>query len=423
MRASLSTSVFLGSLLIACRVDAQITSPGPANAGSAQSIDEIRENYALRAGPLYVDPVVMLRELGVDTNVFNQPDAQSDFTMALSPQAKTALPVGRRALFTVTLGTDLVYFAHFTSERSVDPLVIARGEFYARRLTFFVEEAYLNTRQRPSYDIDLRARHLENNLSAGAGVRLSTATSVNFAARRSKTRFDGDASFYGQSLPETLDRDSNAYSVVGRYKHSNLTTLGLLFEDQTDRFVLSPIRNTDSFRIMPGVELRPRALISGSAWVGYRSFNPRSPLIPRQSGLVSRLALSYTLFGATTFGVIYDRDYDYAFESATPYYINNGVNVSVRRAIGRQFDVIANVARYRYDYKRLALDLPVPDLEDASLPDRRDVTDNVGVNFGYRLKRQTRVGLGISYWTRSSNLRSFRDYDDLRIGLTMAYEL
>ena len=56
---------------------------------------------------------------------------------------------------------------------------------------------------------------------------------------------------------------------------------------------------------MPGVELRPRALVSGSAWVGYRRFTPKASMLPAQAGLVSQLALSYTLLGATMFGVTY----------------------------------------------------------------------------------------------------------------------
>ncbi len=40
-----------------------------------------------------------------------------------------------------------------------------------------------------------------------------------------------------------------------------------------------------------------------------------------------------------------------------------------------------------------------------------DTTDNYGVNVGYRLKRQTRVGVGLSYWTRDSTGLDFRNYN------------
>ena len=41
---------------------------------------------------------------------------------------------------------------------------------------------------------------------------------------------------------------------------------------------------------MPGVELKPRALISGSAYVGYRRFTPTTTgTLPTFNGLVSQL--------------------------------------------------------------------------------------------------------------------------------------
>ena len=54
--------------------------------------------------------------------------------------------------------------------------------------------------------------------------------------------------------------------------------------------------------------------------------------------------------------------------------------------------------------------------------DRVDTTDNYGVNVGYRLKRQTRAGVGLSYWTRDSTGLDFRNYNGLRFGLTMNQE-
>ncbi len=79
--------------LAASDLDAQVTNTLPAAAGSSQSIDDIRENYRLRFGPFYVEPAILLKELGVDTNVFNQAgDTNADFTMVVAPQAAVAIP-------------------------------------------------------------------------------------------------------------------------------------------------------------------------------------------------------------------------------------------------------------------------------------------------------------------------------------------
>ena len=95
--------------------------------GSSQTIDEIRKGYRLHGGPFYINPGILLKELGVDTNVFNQPDQQkSDFTFTITPKADIAIPFARRGLIRTTAASDLVYYQKYDSERSIDPQLTAR---------------------------------------------------------------------------------------------------------------------------------------------------------------------------------------------------------------------------------------------------------------------------------------------------------
>ena len=366
---------------------AQLPAPAAPAGGSSQSIDDIRKTYPIHAGPLYVRPAVQLKELGVDTNVFNEAsEPKSDFTFTVTPRADLAVPLARRALVTALLGSDLVYYATYDTERSIDPAAAVRANVYAGRVTLFGEGSYLNSHQRANYEIDVRARQLQNDVAGGLSVRLTPKLSAEVAARRAETRFASDAFYEGQRLQDTLNRDTRTFTGTMRHKLSPLTTIGVRYDRQEDRFPISPVRNTDSFRVMPGVEFKPRALINGSAWVGYRSFTPKDPIVPAQTGLVSQLGLSYTLLGATTFGVTYDRDYQFSYQVATPYFVDNSVGVFIRRAVGGRFDVIANAARHRYTYQAMA----IQPAQLVAIPDRVDTTDNYGVNLGYRLKRQTR---------------------------------
>jgi hypothetical protein len=411
-------SVILGIVWWACiwsRVDAQGIPPAAA-AGSPQSIDDVRGDYHMHVGPFYVNPTVQLKEFGVDTNVFYQPGNTSDFTVTIGPQADVAVPVARRGLLTARLGTDFEYFARYASQRSVDPFAAVRGEVYARRVTLFVEDSFLNTRQRLNFEVDARARHLENQLSVGGAVHFTPRLSLELARGYDTITFDDNAIYAGQYLRETLNRDEDIYRATVRFKHSVLTNLGLRVEAQTDRFAFSPERNADSFRIMPGIELKPKALISGSAWLGFRSFNPKASLLPAQSGLASRLALSYTLFGATTFGVAYNRDYNFAYEVLTPYYVANDVEVSVRRALGGRFDVILNAGNHRYAFQALTGGIA----QSSPILAPVDTTQDYGINLGRMMSRQTRIGFGVSHWTRRST-DATRDYNDLRVGLTTTY--
>jgi hypothetical protein len=252
-------------------------------------------------------------------------------------------------------------------------------------------------------------------VSGGGIVRFSPKFSVGLVARAGSSQFDESAVYEGQQLQDTLNDEVRTYGLTVRQRLTPLTSVAVLYEQQQDRFPHEPVRDTDSFRVMPGVEFRPRALVSGSAYVGYRSFNPKGRLVPADRGLVSQLGLSYTLRGATTFGVSYERDFRFSYDASTPYYLADNTGVFIRRQVGGNFDVIANAMRNVYDYQHVATPpgVPLP-------PARVETTHNYGLNLGYRLRRQTRVGAGASYWTREAPADATRAYAGYRFVMTVS---
>src|SRR4051812_29952032 len=275
MRSALIRSFGMAALALALPAAAAAQTTAAAQATGAERIDEARHDAMSHAGPLYFTPKVLLKELGVDSNVFNAAgDPQSDFTFTVGPQVDVWVPVARRALFQATAGSDLVWYANYRSERSIDPRFAGRGEIYLRRITLFAENEYLNSRQRLNYEVDLRARHVESNSTAGVAVRLTPKLSVELAGRFDETRFDADARFDGVQLQHTLNQTTTGYSVVGRQRLTPLTMVAVRYEAIDDEFTFAPLRDSHSFRVMPGVEFKPLALVKGSAYVGYRRFTP-----------------------------------------------------------------------------------------------------------------------------------------------------
>lgn len=381
-------------------------------------VDEVRKEVRLRAGPFYLKPNLLLKDLGTDDNVFNSAgEQQSDFTFTVSPHVDVFVPMARRALFKTTAATDLVWFAEYEGERSIDPQVAVRGEVYLARLMLFGETAYLNTRQRPNYDVDVRSRHVEKNLSAGGEVALSPRFSVEVLGRRADMRYDADAQFNGTALQRTLNAERQGLQLTARHRLTPLTTIAARYERLRDRFEFSPSRDSQSYRIMPGVEFKPQALLKGTAYVGYRKFTPSDArALPAFNGLVAQLGLSYTLLGATSFGVSYRRDLTYSYEELQPFFVDASIGASIRQALGRRFDVIVSADRHRYEYQDLLTAPPSPN----GLP-RLDTTWNYAGSFGYRLGREGRIAFGFSYWQRESTTKRFRDFDNLRIGTSISH--
>jgi hypothetical protein len=378
---------------------------------------DVRSEARGHLGPFYLTPGVRLKELGVDSNVFNSAGEQkSDFTFTVTPIVNVSVPMARRALITTTLASDLVWYAHYETERSVNPQVTARGEVYLNRITLFGEVAQLNTRQRPNYEIDVRSRRADDTVSTGARVALTSKFSVEVAGHRDEIRYDSAAEFDATNLQRTLNRDTRGVQLTARHRLTPLTTLAVRAQVDEDRFILSPSRNSDSYQVLPGVEFAPQALLKGSAYLGYRKFTPvaQGPLQPF-SGLVGELGLSYTLLGATAFGVSFRRDLTYSYSEVQPFFIDTALGASIRRALGSRFDVVGSADRHLYDYRSF-LTAGLVDLQ------RVDTTWYYAASVGYRVGRSGRIGFGASYVQRDSTI-AWRAYDNLRFGTTFSYGL
>ncbi len=381
----------------------------------AQSIgQDPRKDAKAHLGPFYLTPTFSLTNLGVDSNVFSEAaNPKSDFTFVLTPRSEIALPIARRALLASKVGLDFVYFQTYVSERSVNPNVDVRGEFYMPRITLFGQETYVSTKLRQNFEIDLRSRQRQHLVRGGFEIKFSPRSSVQIAAGAGRHRFEGAAVFRGSSLKEALDYDSTSYSATFRSRRTAKTSLVLLTEVSHDRFRYAGFRNSDSIRILPGVEFAPRALISGKATIGFRRFHTLSPTVPGFTGLVASLNLGYTLLGATRFSVQVDRDVSYSYERAEPYYLINGIGFSVRRQLFGDYDAIISGRKYRYSYRADSLQVAPASLAE--------MTTGYSLDVGHRLGATYRLGFAVSNWSRHSGLGADRNYEGWRYGVSFTY--
>lgn len=389
----------------------------PGDTGPPQTIEDVRKVARVHVGPFYLTPAVNVKELGIDTNVFNEGgQRKSDFTATVTPAANLWIPVARRLLFRATGASDLVWYAKFDTERSVDPQLSAGASVFVHRLTLLGDYSYVNSRQRPNFELDLRSRRLERAASIGATYAVTPKLSVTVSGRRSDLEYDADAVFQGTHFHDTLNRRTSGGAVEVRQRLTPLTSVRLRVEAFGDRFPFSHERDADSVRIMPGVEFQPRALIKGTAFVGYRAFRAKdAAALPDFSGLVSDVTLAYTFQGATTVRVRHARDLEYSFEPRQPYFVDTAVGVAVRRALGPRFDLVASADRHGYAYR----DLRALGSGPSGLPPRVDVVWTHEASVGYRVGRIARLGAGVMYIQRESPNVSSRNYDGLRIRTTL----
>ena len=287
-----------------------------------------------------------------------------------------------------------------------------RLEYRLNRLRPYATGNYASVKDRPGYEIDARARHTETAFGAGLDVRFGGKTHGGIAARQTTSVFDGDAVFEGSSLAEALNRKAEYGSVTFRYRATSLTALTLLGEAGRERFDESPERDNDSFRIMPGIELDPFALVRGKARVGYRRIEAISPMIPDFEGVVAAADLSYVLLGRTRFAVAVDRDVQFSYEVDQPDHLFTGVNGSVRQGLGLGWDVEVRGSLQQLAYRQAIG-------ASASEAGRIDRVQSYGGGIGYLLRGGIRLAANADFTRRRTDYGSA--YEAFRYGLASSY--
>jgi len=303
---------------------------------------EPAETGRFRLGPLSFTPSIAVTSLGLDDNVFNEAaEPKRDTTAAIGPATRFWMKLGNSRVSGQISGQYL-YFRRYDRERAWNTLNEARWDLGLGRVTPFLTGTYANTRERPGYEIDARARRRDQNVTAGSQITLSGKTTLVASAQWSRLEFDEDQRFLGASLAEALDRRADTAQLQVRYKLTPLTTLVLKTETGRDRFRVDSLRDSDSVKVMSGFEMKPLALISGRAAVGYRHFNALNGDVPDYRGVVASVDATYAL-SSTRVQVKLDRDLTYSYQQSEPYYALLDLGLAVTERVTRTWDLTGKV--------------------------------------------------------------------------------
>jgi hypothetical protein len=365
-----------------------------------------------QAGILTVTPRIGVRDLGIDTNLFNEAvDPKSDFTFVATPEAKASLgfPVGR-----LTFGSqvDLVYFQTYARERSVNTDTRVDFDLPLNRLRVRTSASYVNARRRQNSEIDARVRGTEAEVVVGGAVQVSGVTTLGFEARGTRIAYDSSVVFYGEHLPSRLNRDEARLRTSLRYSVTPLTALVLNGDLERWTFELSPLRDADSLVVFPGVEFDATALLSGRAFVGYRMFDSHHPDLPGFTGLVASGDLTYTLREATRFSLIFDRDLTYSYRQVRPYYLLTSWTGAVRHRLGIGWEIEGRGGLEKLDYS-----VASPTGVSFTPPEYIHL---YGFRLSYALGQDSRILFDLAHRNRTSSIDR-RNYEALQAGVTISY--
>jgi Putative beta-barrel porin 2 len=370
-----------------------------------------------RFGPLFLNPMLGVTNLGVDDNVFNDPvtaNPQSDFTMTVMPAADLWLRFGPTWISS-NIKEDLVYYQKFESERSANTSIRLNWTIPFNRLVLVPGMTYLNTNERPGFEIDTRAPRVELGYTGALELRVGSNTYFGVRGEHRTIEFDESSQFDGTSLNEELNRTASSAGFTFRLQATPLTSIVFDGSTDRDRFEFSPDRDTDSTRFDVGVRFDPAALIKGAALIGYRDFRPRSSAVPGYQGTTAAVDLSYVLRESTKLTLTIGRDVQYSYDVNQPYYLQTGMTGSVSQQVYGPVDVVGRIGGQRLEYR---------DRSGAAVAaaDRTDHTTSYGGGIGYHMGRDVRIGFNIDKQQRDSAIES-KQYNGLRYGVSLTYGL
>src|SRR6185369_12145710 len=121
-----------------------------------------------------------------------------DFTMTITPATDLRLRLGRSRL-TGTVKEDFVYYQTYANQRSANTTLNGGFQSQLNRVILKAGASYLNTNERPGFEVDVRTRRYEAGVNGTVEIRVLPKTFVGLRADRVRIDYDEDAAFLGSS--------------------------------------------------------------------------------------------------------------------------------------------------------------------------------------------------------------------------------
>jgi len=408
----LSRCVVVASMAVAMTLSVRATAHAQA-VGSGPLTGSLTDTEpaagVLRLGRVVVAPGMVIREMGWDSNVFDEAtDPKEDYIASIAPDV-SAFSRLRFFQLSAYAGGDFNYFKTYDQERSAGSQLRGRADFLLSRVRPFVGAGRTQLRTRPNGEIDTRADRVEHELSGGLAFDLSPHSLFYASAYRFKTEFE-DALEEGVNLGATLNRERREYQGGLRFDITPLTAMTVYTSFGQDRFDGAPLRDGDSVAANASLRIGAEAMLSGSVLVSYKDFKPVDPLVERFRGITGLANLSFPILEAGRVSLGATRGTEYSFDSAEAFYVENSLTLAYTHRLAGAVDAQIKGGWSMFDYS-FRKDLPA----------HRDTYNSVNGSVGYNLVNRTRVSMNYEIARRRSPVLPLRNYDRRRAYLAWTF--
>jgi hypothetical protein len=365
----------------------------------------------LSLGPLKLAPGIVIREIGWDSNIFEEAiNPKEDFVAAALPDVAIFSRMRFLKISAYAAG-EFVYYRKYVDERSTGHAERGRVDFLLSRMRPFVAGGQMITRTSPNGEIDTRADEKTDEVSGGFAFDWSAHGVLYVAGSRDRTAYQ-DAFEEGVDLGLSLNRATFDYSAGVRTDLTPLLSLTLEGSYSEDEFKYSPERNSNSRHASATFRIGAEAVASGAVTLGFRDFKADDPTVEPYRGFVGSAGIAYPFLEVGRFGLTASRSLEYSFDETQAYYVESALNLGYTHQLFGGIDAQIKGGRSLFDYGN----------KGGSVP-RTDTLDIVSGGIGYNLRNRTRVSLNYEYSRRRSRALSLRNYERRRLFASWTYAL
>jgi hypothetical protein len=300
-----------------------------------------RSKYGdIRLGPIYLS-LRMTVTAGTDSNVYNNPAAISDESIAVRPTVEAVLPLTRRARIKADGGIAPQYFHREASQRHTDLFGDFRGEIDVGPLTPFAGLGAARYRQRFSLEIDERLLRRESSNIVGATAHFGRRITVTASRRNLTSTFDPGTTLDGRDVSIALDRQTRTDRLELSVPLTRKTSLVPAADFVQDRFLSSseglPPR-VRSGRFAAALEFSELAFVTGRVALGVRHFGANAGVEP-YDGLFLDVNASVPFPLATRLRLSSYRDVAYSASASAPGSTLRGTYIDSRHQATLAFEL------------------------------------------------------------------------------------
>lgn len=365
----------------------------------------------LRFGPFRFLPVLQLRNLGYDDNVYYQQSGGprvGDYTGTVSPEIKSYLLLGRSLILSFTDNPEYLYFAKQTRLRTFTNSFASGARLNLfNRLTLSGEYHFRNHLRRALSEFSRLVADTAKGVTTSVFYETPRGTSVGVRGKIDRFSYEDIVLpdyevLYSRSLnrKETTGTFELYYPVFS--ESSLFFTVGTTqyeFENPSFRW-----RDSRSTQAAVGLRFPLVGRARGRLSLGYKKFVPSEAGRKDYSGLIADTDVNF-LLGRFSLRLRIGRETHFSYLESAFFYIENRFNPGISVYITRRF-------RFDYDFYHGSLQYPDPLL--VYYPEsgpaeiiRRDAHRTHTIGLSIFFLRKTGIQLSYNILERSSNAPGF----------------